>query len=697
MKLNPAAISGQVPDPNSKLQPSMPTAAPAKPINVLVVEDHEDDFRYLSFLLGRSGSGAYQVSWASSFAAGRKMLREDGFDVALFDYQLGGGTGIDLLREARELGCEKPIILLTGHDSAEVDQEASQAGAADYLCKTGLNSTELERAIRYAMRQAAMTAALRQSQQQLELFMRSVPCAVCIRDEAGQLLFQNELFGRYFDNDGLQPPAGPSSAVEAWPYSRGGRHWLVNSFAMISAQGQRLQGFAAVDITDRVTMENELRRTTSLLNGILSSLPVIAARLDADGTWTESRGRGLQTVGLSDGGLVGHNVFEQWPNHANAIRAALNGGAAHVLSKVVHAEREHHFDNYFRFDTEHGRGAIVFAIDVTERIEAEAERNRQTQLLSSIMRSLPVIAGRLDASGRIVEAQGTGLERLGLRAEALIGSMFAQAFPQSGTAIAQALRGEPANFTLSGRANNQEWHAEFFVMAADEGAGATFFGRDVSERRWLEQRLLTISDAEQQRIGADLHDGLGQQLTGMACLAAALRDRLKHVAPAETENADLIARLASESVSQTRALARGLCPVQLEKSSLVSALEDLTYQAQLLHDVECRCRSEGPPPNCEHLTAIHLYRITQEAIHNAVRHGGARHILVTLASDGREHRLTIKDDGRGFNLAAVNAGSGAGLRLMGYRANMIGGTFSAESNPERGTQVSVLFTSASTK
>ena len=560
----------------------MPTAAPAKPINVLVVEDHEDDFRYLSFLLGRNGTGNYHLQWASSFTAGQKAIREGGHDVALFDYRLGGGTGIDLLKEAQACGCEMPIILLTGHDSAEVDVEASQAGAADYLCKTGLNSTELERAIRYALRQAAMTAALRQSQQQLELFMRSVPCAVCIRDESGRLLFQNDLFARFFKSEHLQPPAGPSSAVESWPYAYDGRHWIVNSFGMVDTHGERLQGFAAIDIT--------------------------------------------------------------------------------------------------------------------ARIEAEAERNRHAQLLASVMRSLPAVAGRLDAAGKVVEVQGTALERMGLTAESLLGASFAERFPPSAGPVAEALRGESASFTLSGQSQNREWQVEFFITAdADRAAGATFFGRDVTERRWLEQRLLTISDAEQQRIGADLHDGLGQQLTGMACLAAALRDRLKKAAPDEVENADLIARLASDSVSQTRALARGLCPVQLEKASFASAIEDLTYQAQLLHGIDCRFRMEGPPPNCDHLSAVHLYRITQEAIHNAVRHGHARQVFVTLTTRDREHRLVIRDDGRGFQVDAPGTASGAGLRLMNYRANMIGGTFSIESSPERGTQVSVLFTTVSSK
>jgi signal transduction histidine kinase/CheY-like chemotaxis protein len=674
----------------------MATSAPAKPIKVLVVEDREDDYRYLAFLLGRNGLGGYELNWASSYAIGQKMLREGGFDVALFDYQLGSGTGLDLLRDAKAFGCEMPIILLTGDDSVEVDQEASQAGAADYLCKTGLNSTELERTIRYAIRQAAMTAALTQSQQQLELFMRSVPCAVCIRDSAGSLLFQNELFSAHFRSDELQPPSGPSSAVEAWPYSHDGRHWLVNSFGMVSAKGQRLQGFAAVDITDRVSMENELRATTSLLNGILANLPVVAARLAPDGVFLESRGRGLGTIGLSDGELVGRKVSDVVPDSADKVRVALEGGASTFVSEIVHGGRTHYFDNYLRFDAERGHGAIQFAINVTDRVEAEAERNRQAQLLSSLMRRLPVVLGRLDSAGRVLEAQGTGLVQMHRTAESLLGHAFVELFPQSRTAIAGALRGDSVHFFQTEKIEGRELHVEFFVTGDADG-GATFFGRDVTERRWLEQQLLTISDAEQQRIGADLHDGLGQQLTGMACLTAALRDRLKKSAPDEVEHADLIARLASESVSQTRALARGLCPVQLEQGSLAGALEDLTYQSQVLHSIRCRFRAEGTPPHCDHLTAIHLYRITQEAIHNATRHGGAKQILVTLVSNGFEHRLTIKDDGRGFDPGKVRVGSGAGLRLMNYRANMIGGTFSAESEPERGTQVSVLFTTASLK
>lgn len=552
-----------------------------KIIRVLVVEDREDDFMFLAHVFKLTRNAAYQLDWRGSYEAGLDALRTGGHDIGLFDYNLGRGTGIDLLREAQARGCLMPVVLLTGHDSPEIDEEALSAGAVDFMSKAKLEPVQLERAIRYALRQAEMRSQLQQSRQQLDLFMRSVPCAVAIRDENGAILFQNDLFAQHFQTDGGERPTSlnpfPPENHEARPCVSRGRHWLVNSFGMVSPESRRLQGFTAVD--------------------------------------------------------------------------------------------------------------------VTERVQAEDERRKTTQLLDSIMQSLPVVAGRIDASGRIIEARGQGLAHIGVNPDRLPGRLFTDFYPAAAEVLREALVGGSATFAASGRDGGTEWHAEFFLSfdAAQEG-GATFFGRDVSARRWLERRLLTVSDDEQQRIGADLHDGLGQQLTGLSCMAAALRDRLKGGRAADAEQADLIAGLANEAIAHSRALARGLCPVQLENAGLVLALEELAGQAHTLHGVECSFELKGEAPQCDHLTALHLYRITQEAIHNAVRHGKARSVRVTLTSRYRQHRLAIVDDGHGFPVDAHGHAPGGGLRLMGYRAAVIGGNLTVDSRPERGTRITCHFT-----
>jgi len=566
-----------------------------KPVKVLIVEDREDDYRYLAMLLLRTTlADAYVLTWAPTYDEGVKAIVVGDYDVGLFDYRLGKGTGLDLLREAQKRGCEMPVILLTGFDSAEIDHEASQAGAADYLCKVELTTIQLERAIRYARRQASTLA--------------------------------------------------------------------------------------------------ELRRTTRLLDGILSSLPVLASRVDADGNVLESRGHGLQIVGFDQGELVGTNMLKAYPKIADDIRHAIRGGSANFVWEFKHGERSHYFDNYFRFDEERGHGAIGFSVNVTARVEAEAERNRQTQLLRSVMKNLPSVAGRLDTTGRVIEAQGSGLAHCGILAPEMVGRLFVEMFPRSRTYLAAALKGESVNFSLTGRVDEQDWHVDFFVSCdPEQDLGVTFFGRDMTDRRRLEHALLTATDSEQQRIGADLHDGLGQQLTGLACLAAALRERLQASQPNDAAQADLIARIANEATEQSRALARGLSPVQLEHHGLSSALEDLTFQSQRLHRIECRFRTRGQLPQPDHLTAIHLYRITQEAIHNAVRHGEARSIHVSLISGRSAHRLVIEDNGKGFDPQSPGEVGSRGLKLMGFRANIIGGTLTVTSHPGRGTRVECLF------
>jgi signal transduction histidine kinase len=406
----------------------------------------------------------------------------------------------------------------------------------------------------------------------------------------------------------------------------------------------------------------------------------------------ETRGRGLGALGLDEQALIGVNALAEWPAFAEEIRTALGGGGSEFTCEVERNGAKHYFDNYLRFDATQGQGAIGFSVNVTSRVVAENERRRHAHLLRSILRNLPVVAGRIRSDGVVLEVEGDGLARYGLGASQVTGRVLWDLFPQSRKAVTDALAGGSASFTLGDGRTGSEWSVDFFVSFDTlRGEGATFLGRDLTERRCLEHQLLTVTDAEQQRIGADLHDGLGQELTGLACLAAAMRDRLRVTQPNESAQADLIARLANEATVKSRALAHGLSPVQLEEQGLPYALEDLVYQCQRLHSIDCTFVLRGEAPEIDHLAAIHLYRIAQEAIHNAVRHGGAQRVRVALLSRPSRHRLVVLDDGQGFDQRASVSGNGngngRGLRLMNYRANMLGGSMTVWSGPGQGTRV----------
>ncbi len=689
-------LTDEVPTVHAAAPTDLPTlkrrvSRASKVIRVLVLDDNEDDFALVKIILSKSLLCTYDLVWAPTEAAALTAIDTGEFDVGLFDYKLGGTTGLEILRTLQRQQCELPVILLTGAESPEIDQAALDAGAADYLSKGSLDTTRLERAIRYSISHAHMLSQLRQSQAQLQLFMTSVPCAVCIYEDSGTILFENEIFKTHFTVEAIRalrtsaPPAGPTQ------YAHDGRHWLVTSFPMVENTGRNLQGIAAIDITSRIDAEEALRKTSTLLNGVLASLPIAVSRIDEHAIIRESRGHALSTLGVRDNELAGTSIFALFPQATGPIRKALGGESVNFVSEIKRAGKTYHFENYYRFDRARGSGAMGFSIDVTARVEAEKVIQQQGQLLNGLLENLPMIVGRLDGNGVIFEAEGQQLEKYGMNPAAMVGHNFAELYPQLKFAIAEALRGGQVTAVLNARHEGQEWYADFFLFFDREfGRGALFFGIDITQRKLIERELLRVSDAEKNRIGSDLHDGLGQYLTGISCLSAALRDKLQVQKRSEAEEAATISSLVQEAIAQTRALARGLCPVQLETSGLESALEDLTSQVQRLHGTECHFFPTGPVSSCETAFALHLYRIAQEAINNAVKHSNAKTITVTLDFSKENKVLVIEDDGVGFD-PQVEHGLSTGLHLMPYRAAMIGGTLTVTSQPNAGTRVECRF------
>ena len=213
---------------------------------------------------------------------------------------------------------------------------------------------------------------------------------------------------------------------------------------------------------------------------------------------------------------------------------------------------------------------------------------------------------------------------------------------------------------------------------------------DVTERKRLEKDLLEISNREQRRIGQDLHDGLGQHLTGIAFLAKALEQKLGAGDHPAAGDAAKIVGLVVQALSQTRNLARGLYPVELESSGIVAALREQVESVAKLFNVRCHFECDRPFAFPDPHSAVHLYRIVQEAMNNAIKHGHARQIWVRLEVAGERVTLTVRDDGTGFTAPPAD-GQGMGLRIMNYRANRIGARLELQTTPAGGTCVLCAF------
>ncbi len=214
--------------------------------------------------------------------------------------------------------------------------------------------------------------------------------------------------------------------------------------------------------------------------------------------------------------------------------------------------------------------------------------------------------------------------------------------------------------------------------------------KEIKERKAIEKEILGISEKEKRMIGQELHDSIGQQLMGISFLTKVLEGRLAAELSGEAANAKAIGDLVNQAIDQTRALARGLHPVDLDGGSLTSALQDLMASMEKLFPISCSLKIDNSVAIADAAVAINLYRITQEAITNAIKHGKARNIQVELTNSNDRTFLIVKNDGLSF--PDVSAGTpGMGLRVMDHRAEMIGGSLNIRRNIGGGTVVTCCF------
>lgn len=207
--------------------------------------------------------------------------------------------------------------------------------------------------------------------------------------------------------------------------------------------------------------------------------------------------------------------------------------------------------------------------------------------------------------------------------------------------------------------------------------------RDISEQRRLEQEVLRISEHERQRIGQDLHDGLGQMLTGIGLITKNLSQQLEKEQHPLAAEALEISSLIKEADEQARSLARGLVPVEFDERGLEAALERLKNNAEKLFGIECSLEVFGKLDFDDATQAIHIYRIAQESVSNAVKHGSADSVAIHLASTDQHIRLRVADNGTGFK-EDWDAEGGLGVRIMQFRARLVGGNLEISDVPEKG-------------
>jgi PAS domain S-box-containing protein len=340
-------------------------------------------------------------------------------------------------------------------------------------------------------------------------------------------------------------------------------------------------------------------------------------------------------------------------------------------------------------------GLVGVTQDITRRHESEARLRRSEELLRTTTSNTADTLLLLDNDLRVCFINR---EERGMSIEEIVGQDVAVLLPEPArTAVSTKLRrvlqgDEPVTYEFDCPSAPGTQYFESRAVLVREGGfgtGISITVRNITERRRLEQEILDISTRERQTIGRDLHDGLGQELTGVALMLRGLAKRIQKECPDSIDQANEIVALVNQSIDTARSLAQGLLPVTRERGGLSSALRALTDRSRDLYGLEAHFHaevSEDAPLN--ETTASHLFRIAQEALTNTARHARATAVALDLTVSQSQFSLRITDDGVGMG-AAVRSGYGMGLKIMKYRAAMIGAKIDIGPKDPQGTVVCV--------
>lgn len=451
----------------------------------------------------------------------------------------------------------------------------------------------------------------------------------------------------------------------------------------------------------RIQVTEELKESENRYRTVCEAVPIGIFEADLEGKWTYTNVRLRQVLLRESEGCLGKAWFTHiFPEDAaevvNSWDHSVEAGTPwRTECRLVTRQGDIRWVRVFATPRSHldePLGRFIGTVeDVTERRRAESA---SLALANIVNNASDAIIG-LSPQGIIV-SWNRGAERTyGYSAEEAINQPISILIPPERKSEHPLTllndENEIQDFeTVRVRKDGKRINVSLTVSAVRDArgmlVGASAITRDITERKRIEQEVLDAVTNEQRRIGHDLHDGLGQFLTGLAFRAKMLADSLQEKKLEEFSDAAQLVDLLNSATSQTRALARGLDPIAVEAQEIAFALTQLAEQAELLMRVKCKTVLPQKRVNIFAFASLHLYRIAQESITNAVKHGNAKQIEIKLESSDEGVVLEVKDNGKGFNTEQIRA-SGIGLRILQYRARSIGGVLTINSIPGKGTSV----------
>jgi len=455
------------------------------------------------------------------------------------------------------------------------------------------------------------------------------------------------------------------------------------------------------EVTRRKRAEAGLRETSELLQRIFDTTDLLVAYMDTGLTFVRVNRAYAEAEGRRPDDFLGRTYADLYTDAEDeaVFRRVLETGRPRRISEKLVAAGPKRGWKYCDwsihpvFDAKGTvNGVLLVRLDVTERVRAREALEAERRRLFDLLNVLPGFITLIDPSEHTVRfVNEQFVETVGKPGNKPCYELFlGRDRPCPDCFCARVLAAGRASEWESALPDGRTFHLWVYPFRDTDGTRLVLeYGLDVTEEKRLRAQVVAAAEEERQSLGREMHDSLGQDLTALAYVAENLAKSLTAEKSPHAGRANTLADLARNAGEKAHNVARGLAPVDLSEEGLLEALRDLLDETREVYGIPCVLECPDPVAVRDIAVATDLYRIAQEALHNAVRHAEPRRVRLRLGCRDGSLTLAVEDDGKGLPEEPEVAG-GMGLRVMAYRARRIGGRLEVGSRSEGGTRVACV-------
>lgn len=703
-----------------------------KSARILIVEDEVAVAYDLRRILTDTGYEVLGIAASGEDALG--LIKNGNIDLVLMDISLQGD--LDGMDTAAILNSHYtiPVVFVTAHSDQAILQRAKNAGAYGYIVKP-VDEQQLVITIEITLHKHSIDRSLKESEERYRRLADNMQDMVAVIAPDGSFRYASPshtavlgydpeyivgksvaAFIHHDDTECVMNRLREAFEKELLPkieyrfrHANGQYMWLETTTSFLKENSERMSSIitSTRDITQRKEMEDSLHISEEMFSKAFHSAPVVSMITRfSDGCYVDINETFCKTFGYARNEVIGHtlrdlNIWKYPDDRREIVQLLKKYGSFKNREYILRHKSGRNIEATCSaeiINIGEEKYIIGIATDITKKKELARALSLSEEIYRTVFENTGTAMAIIEEDTTISLANNELCQLTGFTREEITGKMSWTEFVHEDYhekmlemhALRRLIFTAPRNYEFLMKTRDGKPRHIYTTVSLIPGTTKSVASyMDITEHKMMEREIVTMENSCWQQLGRDLHDGIGQYLTGISFLSRSLCTKLQKKNIGEAREAGIITGLINESIQATKNIIRGLAPVDLDSGGMSVALQRLAERVSHMYGIYCEFINLAQYDFEDSIIATNVYYIVVEAVNNAVKHSRASRITITLKKSCGRIEIRVKDNGTGI-LNNMTGFDGRGLKLMKFRANMIRAHFDIQSVANKGTEIVCL-------